>query len=55
VEVPREELSRVCEPAFRDALAQHLRSLGFQFVALDLEGLRSGSLNRVIPIDVLRS
>jgi uncharacterized protein len=55
VEVPREELSRVCEPAFRDALARHLRSLGFQFVALDLEGLRSGSLNRVIPIDVLRS
>jgi uncharacterized protein len=54
VEVPMEELPRLLDPQFRQALVTEYQALGFKFVTLDLEGLRSGSLNRVIPLDVLR-
>lgn len=54
VEVLRDELDRLFDPAFRDALVEHLRGLGFKFVTVDLEGLRSGSLNRVVPVEALR-
>ena len=54
VEIPREELSRMFEPTFRDALVEQLRKLGFKFVTVDLEGLRSGSLNQVVPVESLR-
>lgn len=54
VEVPRADLSRLLEEDFRQNLAAHLRSLGFKFVTLDLEGFRSGSLNQLIGLDELR-
>ena len=38
-------------------MAQHLatifRQLGFSYVTLDLEGFRSGSMNAVLPAEVL--
>ncbi|HUY31519.1 MAG TPA: ATP-dependent sacrificial sulfur transferase LarE [Pirellulales bacterium] len=54
IEVPPGELSRMAEPAVRQALAEHLRSLGFKYITLDLEGFRSGSLNQVLPVEALR-
>lgn len=54
VEIPSTELARLADPAFRDALVDKLRELGFKFVTVDLEGLRSGSLNRVVPLEMLR-
>ena len=30
------------------------RALGFQYVTLDLQGFRSGSLNAVIPLESLQ-
>lgn len=45
VEVPPEKLSRLCEPSVRNALVEGLKSLGFRYVTVDLEGFRSGSLN----------
>jgi uncharacterized protein len=54
VEVPQEELPRLVDPHFRQAFVIELQALGFKFVTLDLEGLRSGSLNRVIPLEVLK-
>src|SRR5262245_22249064 len=45
VEVPASELARLAEPAVREGLARRFRELGFQFITLDLEGFRSGSLN----------
>jgi uncharacterized protein len=53
IEVPRGELPRVLEPDFRVTLVEHFRSLGFKFVTIDLEGLRSGSLNRIIATETL--
>jgi len=31
------------------------KALGFTYVTLDLEGFRSGSMNAVLPVEVLKS
>ena len=49
VELPRADLSRVLAGGLADEIVARLRAVGFAFVALDLEGLRSGSLNRLLP------
>jgi uncharacterized protein len=51
LEVPVAALPRLCEDATRTALIEHLQSLGFRYVTLDLEGFRSGSLNALVPLD----
>ena len=53
IEVPAGELPRLAEPAVRQALVEQLRSLGFKYVTLDLEGFRSGSLNQLVPLETL--
>ena len=54
VEAPCGDLPRLIEEEFRQSLVAHLRSLGFKFVTIDLEGFRSGSLNQLIGVDELR-
>ena len=49
IEVEADELARLAEPATRDAAVAGLRALGYRYVALDLEGFRSGSLNPETP------
>ena len=49
VELPRADLSRVLAGGLADEIVARVRAAGFAFVALDLEGLRSGSLNRLLP------
>jgi uncharacterized protein len=36
-----------------DAISAALRKVGFQYVTLDMAGFRSGSLNAVLPAEVL--
>jgi pyridinium-3,5-biscarboxylic acid mononucleotide sulfurtransferase len=50
VEVPADDLPRLCEAGFRRELIAELRRQGFKFVTLDLEGFRSGSLNQLVQI-----
>jgi hypothetical protein len=38
--------------ARRDEVVAAVRAAGFRFVALDLEGFRSGSLNRGLDLDL---
>lgn len=45
VEVEASEVPRLMEPIAREAVARQLKSLGFAFVTMDLEGFRSGSMN----------
>ena len=45
LEVGRDEMPRALEPRMRDAIARELRSIGYQYVTIDLEGYRMGSLN----------
>jgi uncharacterized protein len=46
IELPEGDISRAL--AAREEIAAGLRALGFDFVSLDMEGFRSGSLDRVI-------
>src|SRR5216684_3043619 len=55
IEVPAGELPRLADPAVRVPLLQFLKSLGFRFVTLDLEGSRSGSLNVLVNVELKRS
>ena len=54
IEVPAAELARLIEPAVREELIHRLRELGFQYIALDLEGFRSGSLNALVSLESKR-
>ena len=48
LEIAPEELPRALDPAMARALVEAIKPLGFRFVALDLEGYRSGALNEVL-------
>ncbi|HXW82996.1 MAG TPA: ATP-dependent sacrificial sulfur transferase LarE [Candidatus Binataceae bacterium] len=48
LELERSELPRIFEPALRDTVEREFRKIGFRFVAVDLRGFRSGSLNEGI-------
>jgi uncharacterized protein len=53
IEIAREELSRALQPWMADEFMKIFKALGFTYVTLDLEGFRSGSMNAVLPIEVL--
>jgi pyridinium-3,5-biscarboxylic acid mononucleotide sulfurtransferase len=53
VEIARNELPRALDLPTLDAITAALRSAGYQYVTLDTSGFRSGSLNAVLPADVL--
>ena len=48
IEVPVEQVSKFTDPPFRREVVEYLKSLGFKYVSLDLEGFRSGSMNAVL-------
>jgi uncharacterized protein len=52
IEVPADAVARLAAEPVRGQLARRMKEIGFKFVTLDLEGLRSGSLNELIPLDV---
>ena len=53
IEVPAEAIARLSQPETREAVLAELRRLGFQYVTLDLEGFRSGSMNRALGLGQL--
>lgn len=54
IEVPASAISQLANADVRETLAAKLRELGFQFITLDLEGFRSGSLNSLVSLEVKR-
>ncbi len=50
IEVPVPELPRLLEPSFRQEIVSEFKELGFRFVTVDLQGLRSGSLNEGVAL-----
>ncbi len=48
IEVDEEGINLVLAPESRRLIAEKLRSLGYRFVSLDLDGYRMGSMNRTI-------
>jgi uncharacterized protein len=53
IEIAREELERALDPAMAAEFVRIFKALGFKFVALDLEGFRSGSMNALLPAEEL--
>jgi uncharacterized protein len=51
IEVPAAELFRLAEADLRNRVVDRLRSLGFNYITLDLEGFRSGSLNSLVSLE----
>jgi len=49
IEALPEEIGLLAEKPLRDAVSMHLKSLGFAYVALDLSGYRTGSMNESLP------
>jgi uncharacterized protein len=54
IEVPAAELGRLLAPKVREDLVRLLKELGFQFVTIDMEGFRSGSLNALVSVESKR-
>lgn len=48
IEVYRGEIGRLLKETVRDRVVDHLKSLGYRYVTLDLQGFRSGSMNEVL-------
>ena len=46
IEVEPEEIARLAEPVVREKIVEKFRTLGFLYVSLDLEGYRTGKMNR---------
>jgi uncharacterized protein len=53
VEIARAELPRALTMEMFDAITAALKQVGFQYVTLDCSGFRSGSMNAILPVDVL--
>ena len=53
LELETGELARLVAEPLRSACVQELKRLGFAYVALDLQGFRSGSLNETLPFPTL--
>ena len=53
IEIAIAELPRLLDPQLRQALVAVCKAAGFTYVALDLEGFRSGSMNAALPATVL--
>jgi uncharacterized protein len=50
IEVPPEYIPILADPASAEKLNRRFREIGYRYVALDLHGFRSGSMNEVIEI-----
>ncbi len=48
IEVPADRIAKLMQPATRDRIERHLRRIGYTFVAMDLRGFRSGSMNETL-------
>ena len=55
IELPEESMDRMLDPTIRKRITNLLLDIGFKYVTLDLEGFKSGKLNRVIPISPVQA
>jgi len=53
VEIARSELPRALSMEMLDAITSALKQAGYQYVTLDCTGFRSGSMNAILPADIL--
>ncbi len=54
IEIAREEMERALSLEMFARMSAEIKACGFQYVALDVEGFRSGSMNAVLAVESLR-
>lgn len=50
LEIARDEMSRALEPELGAAIVRELRAIGYEYVTIDLQGYRTGSLNEALKL-----
>jgi uncharacterized protein len=53
VEIDRQELPRAMTPEMFAEIGRAIKACGFKFVALDVDGFRSGSMNAMLSLDAI--
>lgn len=53
IEIAPEEMAAVLNPVFFARMAAVVRNAGFPYVAVDCDGYRSGSMNELLPAEML--
>jgi uncharacterized protein len=48
VEIYPEEIERLTDRSLREKVVSHLKKIGYNYVTVDLQGFRSGSMNEVL-------
>ncbi len=54
IEIAQDELAKAMTPEMAREFTRVFKALGFTYVTLDLEGFRSGSMNALLPVELLR-
>lgn len=52
IELLRDEIHRIFENGLVNLVVEKLKSIGFKYVTIDLQGYRSGSMNEEIEMDI---
>jgi uncharacterized protein len=52
IEVGKEEIPRFLDDELRESVVARLKGLGFTYIALDLQGYRTGSMNEAVPVEL---
>ncbi len=50
IEISQGEFPKIMDLKLFNAINEHLKSLGYQYVTIDLQGFRSGSLNELLDL-----
>jgi len=50
IEIARDEMPRALEPELGAIIVRELRALGYEYVTIDLQGYRTGSLNEALKL-----
>jgi len=53
IEIPLNEVSKIIEKETREQIVKSLKEYGFKYITLDLTGFQSGSMNQILPLEVL--
>ncbi len=54
LELEQSQIARVFEPGIRETIDREFKKIGFRFVAIDLKGFRSGSLNEGLVVNAVK-
>lgn len=53
IEIPESMIAEIVSPIVRQNILIKLESLGFKYITLDLKGFRSGSMNEILPEEII--